>query len=518
MPLHRNSLLVTLVLAVFLSSAATDPVATAASGTPTLGQADFQYAGYYMVPNGGSFSELNYGEGFTHRYVNGQLRFLTMSFYGNTPSGGHQLIEFAPPSAVGGTVGGITNHWGDIFPGPAAGVKGDYYGLWYDQAKNRLWTTSAIDYPDDVQAQYTRAIVTRTLNDDGTVSDVKGYWGLEGVQQRRIYGGVTAIPQWFQDQYNVGPYGVGWGGYASRMMLGTSMGPTFYAIPDPANYASLTDIPTSDFKTLMDHGSGTRATDWYADGQPTTFDRGVRNSDVDNTYDYNTWWKSPAPDGLGRWVWGDSAYNTGNWIETPSRQGFVIVPKFSSGETAYARGMLNCERQTAEIQVFDPNMLGQVAQGTRQVWDTPPADRWDITADMTPLGLGHGIEGDRPVGGPGGATYDPLTRTLYVYCMWGTNLNSYILMYKIDAHPGDANGDNAVDVIDLGILATNYDQIGKTIDTGDFNQDGSVDVIDLGILATNYDWVAPGSVSIPEPTSLSPLALAAAALIRRQRR
>jgi hypothetical protein len=52
--------------------------------------------------------------------------------------------------------------------------------------------------------------------------------------------------------------------------------------------------------------------------------------------------------------------------------------------------------------------------------------------------------------------------------------------------PGDANGDNMVDVGDLGILAANYGQTGKTWTQGDFNGDGSVDVGDLGILAANY--------------------------------
>jgi hypothetical protein len=60
--------------------------------------------------------------------------------------------------------------------------------------------------------------------------------------------------------------------------------------------------------------------------------------------------------------------------------------------------------------------------------------------------------------------------------------------------PGDANGDDLVDVGDLGILAANY---GRNLQSenitpsqwwglGDFNNDGVVDVGDLGILAANY--------------------------------
>ena len=53
--------------------------------------------------------------------------------------------------------------------------------------------------------------------------------------------------------------------------------------------------------------------------------------------------------------------------------------------------------------------------------------------------------------------------------------------------PGDANGDGAVDVGDLGILAANYGTTSDaTWELGDFNGDGAVDVGDLGILAANY--------------------------------
>jgi hypothetical protein len=51
---------------------------------------------------------------------------------------------------------------------------------------------------------------------------------------------------------------------------------------------------------------------------------------------------------------------------------------------------------------------------------------------------------------------------------------------------GDANHDAIVDIADLGILATNWQQSPRDYFQGDFNYDGSVDVADLGILATNW--------------------------------
>ena len=82
---------------------------------PILGQSDFVYQGYYIVQRDGNYNnmaELEYGQGFTHRYVSGQLRFLTFSFFGNVQGGGHHLIEFAPPAGLGGTITTRTNHWG----------------------------------------------------------------------------------------------------------------------------------------------------------------------------------------------------------------------------------------------------------------------------------------------------------------------------------------------------------------------------------------------------------------------
>ncbi len=451
-----------------------------------LGPNDFTYKGYYVVPTGGSFAETHYGQGFTHRYIDGQLRFLTLSFFGNRPGGGYQLIEFTPPAELGAAVT-FTNHWPDIWTGTGLGSGGVWSGLWYEQAQERLWTTWAIDYPDDVQAAYTKSLAVRRLNENGTITDAAGPWGLTGVQQRRIYGGLTAIPQWFQDFYGVATYGVGWGGYASRMGLGVSLGPTFYAIPDPALYAP-GDIPAGDFRTLMDHSSGTRMTDWYASGHPTSFDRGVRNSDVINEYD-GGYWLSPAPDGLGRWTWGDSNWNTGCWIELPTRHGFVTVPKFSSGRAWYETSTLHCQRQTAEIQVFDPRVLGEVARGTRQVWNTYPANRWEITGDCSPLGLMDGIGGNGPSGGPAGASYDPLTRQLYVYCIRGSNLKSYVLVYDVGPIPGDVNGDGHVNAIDLLHLAHAFATTSGDPDYDincDFNGDGAINVIDLLTLAGSF--------------------------------
>ena len=86
---------------------------------------------------------------------------------------------------------------------------------------------------------------------------------------------------------------------------------------------------------------------------------------------------------------------------------------------------------------------------------------------------------------------------------------------------GDTNGDGIVSLADLTILATNYGTEGCW-NYGDFNNSGTVSLADLTILATNYGDIAPGApgggpAPIPEPASLSMLAIGGFALLRRKR-
>ncbi len=115
--------------------------------------------------------------------------------------------------------------------------------------------------------------------------------------------------------------------------------------------------------------------------------------------------------------------------------------------------------------------------------------------------------------------------------------NGWISTVKITAEPlgvnniikmhyllGDANDDGRVDVIDLGILATNYGCGSElTWGQGDFNGDGWVDVCDLGFLASHYNISENASSNhmtnnVPEPTELTLLILGGLTVDRKNRK
>jgi hypothetical protein len=96
--------------------------------------------------------------------------------------------------------------------------------------------------------------------------------------------------------------------------------------------------------------------------------------------------------------------------------------------------------------------------------------------------------------------------------------------------PGDADIDDDVDINDLGILASNWQQTGDLYH-GDFDGNGVVDINDLGILASNWQVGvgAPSlpealaafglpSNSVPEPGTMSVLFLTCIAALSRSRR
>ncbi len=483
-----------------------------------LTAADLTYLGSYILTNFVG-EGITFGAPITHRYVGDSLRFLITSYN----NGAYDLVEFAlPAGAFGQTIGTRTNRW----PGaavwafrPPSALQGHHHGFWWEDqggGTGRFWESFGIDYPGSPSQNMTLGLATCTLNNDGTVSNYRSCWGFQGVSQRCIMGKVQKNPVWFQQQYGVGPYLYGFGGYSSLLIQGgtTSLGLFAIAGPDvtlypptagypPAGYVNGSggdwNIPATDFSILADHRTGTiSGTDWYASGSPTTKDRGARITVPINYYDggsfgFNTagtatfthgsttvtfsqaqtlnagdWltsfatggtylvassvvnslsvnvtvpyadttntsvarvyrnppnaplasgqWLSPAPDGKSRWVWGDSYFSTGTWIDGPNRTGLVCVGNFGGGKCWYHTpgNSIGSDHGNAEIHVFDPTDLGAVKQGTKQPWNVQPSAMKDITGDLTPFGIcvsNHVNESN----GPTGASFDPTTGRLWVF-------------------------------------------------------------------------------------------------------
>ncbi len=407
-----------------------------------ISQSDVTLLGTFDI-QGNAAVDLNYGMGFTHRYDNGVLKFMCYTYNG----GNLQLVEFNKPS-FGNTINVVSRNWGNI-NGSFHNGPGYWRNLWWDTEKDGLWSTAGGDYPDAAGLIDPKTLVFRKLNSNGTVSGVRGIFGIPNIGGRATYGGIRKVPQWFQAQNGVGKYLVGFGGYTSLMAqtLKSSMGPFFATISDPTVLADNANIPINEVHVLADHRSGSTANDWYGLGTPSTHDRGVRNTDVINYFDggdprnnpstppsvppvSGAKWLSPSPDGLGRWVWGDSNWGCGEWIDndagTRSKHGIITVGTFYSGKAYYMTSTLWCDRRTAEIQVFNPAHLAEVKAGTRAPWNVKPVNRWEIT-DIMKQGTnalrarnGAGVEGAASA-----TTFDATTNTLYLMCFWAMNANPW---------------------------------------------------------------------------------------------
>ena len=91
-------------------------------------------------------------------------------------------------------------------------------------------------------------------------------------------------------------------------------------------------------------------------------------------------------------------------------------------------------------------------------------------------------------------------RLLNVVAMIGLSLAAAACSVQAASlSPGDANGDGAVNLLDLSIVASNYGKSGGWAQ-GDFNGDGKVDVLDLALFSSSWSNVAPSIGTLADVT------------------
>lgn len=333
-------------------------------------------------------NDTTFTKGLTSRVVAGQVRLLSITLRG-------VLQEWALP-ACGTKATTVIRSW-DL--GPTRAVS-DITGIWWDDAKQRLWIDSAVDYT----ATNTPAhIVTVKLNDNGTLGAVHKVNLPASIPERRVFGGAAPSP------VHAGKYVVGFGGYTSlvRNAGGASIGPTMYEIDDPDGYANGATIPAT---VLLDAGMdhrGVRVTKpWnYFDGGDPRQNPSTRPSSPPAS---SGAWLSPNAQGLGWMTWGDSYYNTGMYVDTGGTRGWVAIMSgcgvsgSDQGRCWYQSSTLAFDGRVFEFHIWDPATL---TNGPL----TPPTSMVEIKVP----GRGTAsMQGDTTIENFGGATWIAATNQI----------------------------------------------------------------------------------------------------------
>jgi len=103
---------------------------------------------------------------------------------------------------------------------------------------------------------------------------------------------------------------------------------------------------------------------------------------------------------------------------------------------------------------------------------------------------------------------------------WESTAFYYLIPESTSPIPGDANEDGQVTIADFLALQNHFNQAGGWAD-GDFNEDGQVTIADFLILQNNWGFGTAGAgavPTIPEPASLTILAVGFGFVTRRKRR
>lgn len=120
---------------------------------------------------------------------------------------------------------------------------------------------------------------------------------------------------------------------------------------------------------------------------------------------------------------------------------------------------------------------------------------WSVFATANPLVRQHAFEYTPAAGTasvrlqivvPAASAETGFLDNIQMFAQDGSTTGNGTVTPPTTGKPGDVNGDNAVNALDLSVLATNWSRTGATRAQGDLNGDGTVNALDLSILATNW--------------------------------
>lgn len=369
-----------------------------------LTAADFSFVGAFRLPFNVNGQDAGYGRGLAHRYVNGELRFLTMTLPNNVYEVAFPGTTLNAPYPLAQTA----RYWGDVYHGKrqldgGASRESGVWGLYWDAPDHRLYWSYGDGY--NAVSANDPSIGYSTLNDQNGTSQAAGAWRFAGRGCKATMGGITPIPRWFADAYCGGRrLGAGFGGYFSIVGVGPAhLGPALCAFAPP-DLAINPNLSTLAFNDLV--GYPFNLTPYTAP------DRCHRDTDYTNEFD--GW--NPR-DGVGYFSWTDYIWQGAVWIDTPTKHGLVYFPTLGNGRTWYQNSTLNATRASHWWFVYDPADLARVAQGQKQQWEIQPRNTWRVNYP----GMLNPLPGwsDEPRNMITGVTFDPATGHLYIAVRFG---------------------------------------------------------------------------------------------------
>jgi hypothetical protein len=251
--------------------------------------------------------------------------------------------------------------------------------VWIEQRQTLFWTW----YHGYKTGDAPPVLGATKLANDGAMTHF-GPWHVAAPSglYKAYWGGVTALPKAFADQYTDGKtLALGFGGYYS-ICAPASRGPALGAIPDPIEGQTAVHVTE-----MLCHPHDSPA---------------ARDGDYFNA-NCGFWNDQPAGPEQGTWTYDDWC-RAGTFVETDAGHAYVAFVRLGTGRLGYDFGTITSAGAAESWYCYDPQDLGAAARGRKPPWQVVPRS---VTRVQYPLG--------RTVTG---ACFDARSGRLYLCLSW----------------------------------------------------------------------------------------------------